>query len=193
MPVSEDDISFVLANSASDLTGILTLQKANLKRSLSDEEIHNEGFVTVDHNLPQLTKLNNLERHVVGKIGEEVVCYLLAMTNLSSEDVPELAGMFNLFDSISFKGNKISSYCYIVVGQACVHKRFRAKGVFDECYLAYKHFYSGKYELAITEIASTNPRSLKAHARVGFVPIYSYADETGTNWVVVAWDWKSKL
>ena len=51
-------------------------------------------------------------------------------------------------------------------------------------------YYSNKYDFAITEIAATNLRSLKAHRRIGFKEINTYLSPDKTEWVVVLWDWK---
>ncbi len=45
-----------LAEQESDLKGIYKLQKKNLQRNLSEEEILTQGFVTVDHELSLLEK-----------------------------------------------------------------------------------------------------------------------------------------
>jgi RimJ/RimL family protein N-acetyltransferase len=59
----------------------------------------------------------------------------------------------------------------------------------EECYKAYRNFYGHKYDFAITEIASSNPRSIRAHEKVGFENIHSYKGPDETEWIVVAWDW----
>jgi hypothetical protein len=72
----------------------------------------------------------------------------------------------------------------------CVDKVYRGQGIFDQCYLAYEKFYEYKYDFAITEIATSNTRSLQAHKRIGFKEINSYFAPDKTEWVVVVWDWK---
>jgi L-amino acid N-acyltransferase YncA len=99
--------------------------------------------------------------------------------------------MFDVFDQISYNNKRISEYNYIIVGQVCIDKNYRGAGVFDNCYTAYKEFYKHGYELAITEIAATNLRSLKAHKRIGFEEIHSYTASNKTEWIIVVWDWKN--
>ena len=49
------------------------------------------------------------------------------------------------------------------------------KGILDHCYASLRTIhYSNKYDFAITEIAATNLRSLKAHRRIGFKEINTY-------------------
>jgi len=184
-------IVYTTANSKNDLEGILKLQKANLALSLTKEEIQNQGFVTVDHSYDQLEKLNHQEKHIIAKDIEKVIGYLLAMTKRSRFDIPVLIPMFELFDTVSYNGKKISEYNYLVVGQVCIDKAYRGQGILDHCYAAYRQHYSTKYDFAITEIAGNNLRSLKAHKRIGFQEINIYVSPDKTEWVVVLWDWKN--
>jgi L-amino acid N-acyltransferase YncA len=182
-------ITYTTANSVAELEGILQLQKSNLPRNLNTAEIQSQGFVTLDHTYAQLAKLNDLEKHLIAKDGDQVIAYLLAMTVDSRFDLPAIFPMFEAFDSIDYLGQKVSAYHYLVVGQVCVDRAYRGQGILDQCYAAYKRFYGQKYDFAITEIASSNPRSLKAHQRIGFKAIHTYVDLYNTEWIVVVWDW----
>lgn len=172
-----------------DLEGILQLQKRNLPRNLSPVERQREGFVTVDHSYALLEKLNAIEPHVVALQGEKVVGYVLTMTKESRYDIPILFSMFAEFDTVVYKGRTISNYNYMLVGQVCVDVNFRGRGIFDGCYSKYRERYSKGYDIAITEIAHSNQRSLKAHQRIGFEEIHSDTGPDGTHWSVVVWDW----
>ncbi|HLY70227.1 MAG TPA: GNAT family N-acetyltransferase [Puia sp.] len=184
-------ITYSLANSKNDLEGILRLQNENLPGSLTPAEIKSEGFVTVHHRYEQLEKMNEWEKHLVAKHKDRVIGYLLAMTKHTKSDIPVLVPMFGEFDSIAYNGKKIAACNYLVVGQVCIDKAYRGRGVLDECYRAYKKIYEQKYDFAITEIAATNSRSLKAHARIGFKQIHSFQGPHGEVWIVVIWDWKN--
>lgn len=184
-------ISYSTSTTKEELDGILSLQQVNLAKSLAPDEAESQGFVTVHHRYDVLKQMNDLEKHVIAKDDETVVGYVLAMTKQSRFDIPVLIPMFDVFDQIVYKGKIISTLHYIVVGQVCVAKSYRGQGIFDNCYAAYKEFYGSKYELAITEIASTNTRSLQAHKRIGFREIHSYTDPANSKWIVVVWDWRN--
>lgn len=184
-------ITYTTVNSKSDLEGILTLQKSNLPQNLIKDEMQTQGFVTIEHTFDLLKKLNEQERHVIVKDHDTVIGYILAMTKYSKFDIPVLFPMFNAFDTVLYKDKKISAYNYILVGQVCVDKEYRGKGIFDNGYTAYKELYKGKYDFAITEIAYTNSRSLNAHKRIGFDEIHSYVGPDKTEWKVMLWDWKN--
>ena len=47
--------------------------------------------------------------------------------------------------------------------------------------------YGDRFDFTVTEVAARNPRSLRAHARVGFRPLHLYSDATtGEEWHVIA-------
>ena len=186
-------LEFTIAKSRHDLEGILSLQRANLAVNLTGEEIQSQGFVTVVHSYEMISKLNKAEPHVIAKDGDKVVGYTLAMTSAAKNDIPVLVPMFELFESIDYSSRKLSTYQYIVVGQVCVDKEYRGQQVLDKCYAEYRRQFSARYEMAITDIVSSNLRSLNAHKRIGFKELYTFTDSAGTEWVIVAWDWRNKV
>ena len=183
-------IEFATSKSRDELLGILNLQKKNLSDALTKDEIISQGFVTVNHSYDQLKNLNDIENHIIAKDNGKVIAYLLAMTQQSRSDIPVLVPIFERFEKISFLNKLISDYNYIVVGQVCVDKSYRGKGILDNCYAAYKNQFANKYDFAVTEIASTNLRSLNAHKRVGFLEIDTYHSHNKTEWRIVLWDWR---
>ncbi|WP_336516290.1 GNAT family N-acetyltransferase [Pollutibacter soli] len=182
-------LRFTVAKDDADIISIKELQKKNLQRNLSPEETARQGFVTVEHSLDDLRKLNAIEKHIICKDGDEVIAYLLAMTVESKEDIPVLIPMFRTFEDLQYKDKLISTYNYIVVGQVCVDKDYRGKGILDQCYNTYKNSYCTKYDFAVTEIATRNIRSIRAHCRVGFTVIHTYVSPDGEEWAIVVWDW----
>jgi predicted GNAT superfamily acetyltransferase len=182
-------IVYTTSKTEKDLLQILKLQKNNLQAGLTNEEITTQGFVTVSHSFEDLQKMNNIEESIIAKDNDQVIAYLLAMTEKSKLDIPVLIPMFELFDNLTFHDKKIADYQYMVVGQVCVAAGYRGKGILDNCYAAYKKHFEKKYDFAITEISSRNLRSLNAHQRIGFDTIYEYQAPDGETWCIVLWDW----
>ena len=183
-------INYTIAKTQTDLEGILSLQNKNLSQRLTKEEIESQGFVTVKHNYDQIKKLNHLEKHLIAKDAEKVIGYVLAMTKESKTELPILIPMFDIFSKLLYLGKIIADHHFIVVGQVCIDKNYRSRGIFDQCYQQYKNYYRNKYDFAITEIVSTNTRSLKAHKRIGFEEIHSYKSPDNIEWIIVLWDWR---
>jgi len=183
-------IVYTTSKDDSDLLGILDLQKRNLAKNLDPDEIRSQGFVTVSHRLEDLQKMNRIEQSVIAKENNTVIAYLIAMTEKSKFDIPVLVPMFEIFDKIQYEGNLLSKYHYMVVGQVCVDKDYRGKGVLDKCYELYVNTFSQSYDFAVTEIASSNLRSLNAHRRIGFVTIHEYVAPNQVRWAIVVLDWR---
>jgi ribosomal protein S18 acetylase RimI-like enzyme len=75
------------------------------------------------------------------------------------------------------------------MGQICIEKEYRGKGIVPMLYNKHKEIYSSQYDFILTEISTRNIRSLKAHEKIGFKTIHYHRDQLD-EWAVVIWDWK---
>ena len=162
-----------------DLPQILALQAANLEPALVDTK---DGFVTVVHTPEILARMHALQPSVVARHGGRVVAYALSMPRETRALLPLLAPFFAKLDDL------LPNDRWYVMGQVCVDRAHRGSGVFDALFAAHRAHYAASFECLVTEIATRNVRSLRAHARVGFETILTYRDDTD-EWVVVAWRW----
>jgi GNAT superfamily N-acetyltransferase len=178
-----------LAASRSDLQDILALQGQNLRDRVSPEEATREGFVTVSHTLDVLERMHALAPSVIARQGDALAGYALMMPLEAREAVPALAPMFTQFDALTWQGRALSASRYYVMGQVCVAQAFRGQGVFDALYRGHRDAYAPRYDFMLTEIATRNTRSMRAHARVGFQVLHTYRDALD-EWAVVLWDWR---
>ena len=182
-------VQYLPAATEEDLTGILQLQHRNLAANLTPEEMKSQGFLTVSHTLDILKKMHAIEPSMIAKENAAVIGYVLAMSPASKVDFPILEPLFDLFDKIEYKGKMISSFNYLVVGQTCIDKNYRGKGVLQKLYAAYKSRFQPDYTFAITEIATRNHRSLHAHEKIGFQTVHEYVAPDGVGWSIVLWEW----
>ncbi len=183
-------LKFVPITTDTDLKKILDLQACNLPQHISSEELASQGFVTVHHDYDTLKRMNDLEQGILLKDEQEVAGYILAMSKACRNDIPILISMFDIFDKVIYNGKSLNEYRYIVVGQVCIAKAYRGQGLLDQAYAAYRDLLAPKYDFAITEIATRNQRSLRAHHRIGFETIHEYASPDGEEWAIVVWDWQ---
>lgn len=183
-------IHYTNASTTQDLQQILDLQQRNLKQNVSLQESQEQGFVTVQHNLDLLSKMNETYPHITAKHGDQVVGYALVMLQEFKYFVPVLQAMFEKMDNLHFNGKPIKEHQYFVMGQICIAKDFRGQGLFSGLYQAMKQQMQPHFELLITEISLRNPRSLRAHEKVGFTNIHEYVASNGEHWAIVAWDWR---
>ena len=172
-----------------DIRQILALQQANLSTRVSADTAASQGFVTVRHDFELLQKMNGTAPQVVAKLQDEVVGYALVMPPSFQDLIPVLKPMFLLFDSLDFEGKKVSAYKYYVMGQVCVAGGYRGAGIFDGLYHHHRLLFSNEFDFVVTEIASRNTRSMRAHERVGFKTIHYYQDKTDY-WNIVVWRWE---
>ncbi|MFI5135260.1 MAG: GNAT family N-acetyltransferase [Chitinophagales bacterium] len=187
--MNSNQILIATAISDNDLLGILRLQQENLPRNISKEEAIEQGFVTVEHSFDVLKRMNEKYQHIIAKVNDEVVGYALVMTKEFRNDIPVLIPMFEKIDQLTYEGKSLSMQNYFVMGQVCIAKNFRGLGIFDLLYEKLEKNLSTQFTLCITEVASRNIRSVKAHERVGFKTIHTYTDPRGEKWKIMAWNW----
>jgi hypothetical protein len=177
-----------LVSTQQELHEILQLQEKNLPENLSVDEFRSQGFVTIHHDLHLLNTMHQLAPSVIIKDKDQVIAYALTMLGECSRLVPGLISMFSLLDSCNWQNKSLSKIPYYVMGQVCVEKKHRGRGLFDALYAHHKKTYSSRFDLLVTQISVRNPRSTKAHERVGFKTIHQHRDKQD-EWLVVAWDW----
>jgi hypothetical protein len=162
---------------------------------VTTDEAREQGFVTVVHDEEKLRLMHALapsvvavERRASASGGEgSLAGYALTMLPEARSLIPVLDPMFQQFERLSFHGKPLSNF--YVMGQICVARGQRGKGVVDALYAGHRDLYAGRFDAIVTEIAVRNIRSARAHARVGFEEIHRFRDETD-DWSVVAWDFK---
>lgn len=172
-----------------ELVQINKLNQQNLKTNLSPEEQQQQGFVTWLYSLSLLRQIHNLSPSIIVKDDDKVVGYALVTPVEAGSFHPDLQTMINNLEPLIYKDKPLSSYSYYIMGQVCIDKNYRGKGIFNMLFQKHKEMYKHKYELLVTEISTSNYRSQRAHEKVGFKTIHTYKDSLD-EWNVVVWDWK---
>jgi hypothetical protein len=178
-----------LTSSTNELEQILLLQKNNLLQHVGETERQSEGFVTLQHSLPILIQLHGLAPSVIIKDNNTVIAYALTMLNECRQLVPNLESMYAIFDKLTWKSSALSNHRFYVMGQVCIAKGYRGQGLFEMMYQHHKKIFQPQFDLLVTEIATRNRRSMRAHEKVGFQTLHTHKDELD-EWAVVGWDWK---
>jgi predicted GNAT family N-acyltransferase len=182
-------IQYSKAQTPSDLRQILTLQKENLPDNLSESQIQSQGFVTVSHDFDLLAEMNSKRPHIIAKFDGKVIGYALVMLESFKDRIPVLYPMFQQIDNIEFEGKLMREINYFAMGQVCIAKPFRGQGIFKNLFEKMKNEMAVDYKMVVTEVATRNQRSMKAHFNVGFKTIKKYTED-GEDWAIIAWDWK---
>ncbi len=172
-----------VVDSDRDLEGILALQVANRTPT-------KDGFVTVVHTLDILRAMHALAPSIVARGADRsIVAYALVMPRATRELLPILEPMFALIDALP-PGSlcAVPNPRWYVMGQVAVAEAYRGRGVFDALYEEHRTRYRETFDVVVTEVATRNTRSLRAHERVGFRTVKQYRDATD-EWALIAWDW----
>lgn len=178
------EINFTTAQTAEDLQQILDLQQANQPKNLTSEEIKAYGFITVVHDFSLLERMNAPFPHIIAKADNQVVGYVLVMLPELRTEIPVLFSMFEKIDELTIGGQPMSEFSYFVMGQVCVSKYFREQGIFGGLYQKMASEMKEIFDYIITEIATRNTRSMRAHEREGFQVLLEFNDGL-ENWVIV--------
>ena len=181
-------ITFKTVENPQEVQLILDLQTANHASTVSADTQREQGFVTVRHEPDTLLRMNEAAPSVIA-VGEgQLAGYCLMMPRAFGGKIPELVPMFDMLDELDWRGQPLAEQRWFVMGQVCVAEAFRGQGVFDGMYQHLREVYAPDFDCVITEIATRNTRSIRAHERVGFETIHTYTEAvTGEEWAVVGW------
>ena len=176
------------AASTQDLENILALQGENMRAGLSAEEIKEQGFITVRHSLEQLQAMQERVPQILAVDGDHLGGFALVMPRELKNNIPVLVPMFEMLDTLHYQGAAVKDLRYYVMGQFCVGKDYRGQGVFRQLYQALTEQLSQDFDYCITEVSTSNIRSMRAHQKIGFQVLHTFTDELD-EWNIVLWDW----
>jgi hypothetical protein len=179
--------AITLASTDRHLEEILALQRRYHASAVSAEVQSAEGFVFAEHNLPLLRRMAAQSPQAIALSGGRVVGYCLSLPLSLQAEVPSLAPMFEQFGRCVYRGRPLPAYRLIVGGQVCVDRGHRGQGLMARLYEQLRVSLGRGCDLCVTEIATRNGVSVRAHERMGFQIISTYSDG-GEEWVIVAWD-----
>lgn len=165
-------ITYHKAKTNQELEAILKIQQQNLREVLSATQKEKEGFVTLQHDFKILKKMNDACPHSIAKCDGEVVGFALSMLQDFKNDIPLLVPMFKEIDQALTQQN--TNVNYIAMGQICVDKNYRGKGVFRGLYHFMAQTLKHDFNAIITEVDTKNKRSSAAHKAVGFKFLKNY-------------------
>ncbi len=157
------------ADSDIELRQILTLRQANLPKNLTKEEKAKEGFLTVEHSFELLKAMNEVCKHTIAVSEDKIIGYALSMRPSFGDKIPMLKPML-----AEIKKVVPLDYNYIIMGQICIAKNYRGKGIFRGLYKAMKEFLPNNINKIITEVDIKNTRSITAHQAIGFKELKRY-------------------
>jgi len=186
------DVTVSLA-SAEDLPGIVSLHTANHIENLTQEEREREGFVTAKYTLEDIAEMHEITPPVIAKSASSgvVVGYALVVDRTCPlfQHHELMQDFLAAADQVVYKGRPLGEQKYVIVGQLCVAKEYRGKGVVGLLYSHYRECYApAGYQYCVTDVSTENPRSLRAHVKAGFIPVQKFR-YSGSGWDIILYDW----
>ncbi len=172
-------IRYKQTNSDGELQQILTLQQENLPKNLTKEELRTQGFLTVTHTFDLLKKMNDVFPHTIAVHHNKVIGYALSMHPRFADEIELLRPMFSEINKVV----EVTSDC-MVMGQICIAKTYRGLGIFRKLYGKMQEFLAPSFTRIITEVDTSNIRSLQAHTAIGFCELKRYMKK-GREWSLV--------
>jgi hypothetical protein len=179
-----------LVATESEIEQIAALSTANLSTNISAETKAKEGFVSWVYTPGTLKTLHAIAPSVIVMDGPTLAGYALTLTPECLETYPAAIPTYEHASTLLYNGRLLGEQRFYLMGQICIAEPYRGQGLVNTLYQGHRRFYSPRYSLLLTEISTANPRSLKAHQRVGFHIINTHHDPAG-HWDVVLWDWSS--
>lgn len=150
-----------------DYPGLYDLQNRNLRTVLTPGE-RADGSLSAGFTQEEFKALNDDLCVVVCAERQKVLGFLVASTIEFNKHFALSGTMIACYPRAKLDGRPLDSYCSYISGPVCVEGAQRGKGIFEGMYRRLFELLPAKYDLAVTLVAKDNPRSLSAHAKVGF-------------------------
>ena len=179
-----------LVTNARQIQQIAALSAANLKSAIDDLTKKEQGFLTWEYSVDLLTAMHEIAPSIIVTYHDEVAGYALTATHEMAEVHTEMKIMLNNLSPLTYLDKPINDYRYYMMGQICIAKEHRGKGIFDQLYEHHKTVYGNQYDFLLTEVSTSNHRSLHAHKKVGFETIHTYHDHAD-EWDVIIWKFEN--
>ena len=99
--------------------------------------------------------MNEQHPHIIVKEDGIVIGYALVTLRDASRFHPDLKAMVDQLEVIMYNKKRLSEYQYYVIGQICIGKAYRGKGVFEMLYQQHKKIFEKDFDFVITEISNS--------------------------------------
>jgi hypothetical protein len=150
-----------------DISGILTLQSANLYSKLSEADRHAYGFVTTPFEPEQLQELINQAGAFVAEVDGTVVGYAFAASWDYFSQWPIFPYMVSRFPQIvPFQGQHITDQNSFQYGPVCVDRSQRGTCIFPALFKIMCDGMAERYPIGYTFINKKNLTSIAAHKKL---------------------------
>ncbi len=157
-----------------DFEKMVLLQNQNLSTVLADDQ-KSDGFLSTAFTADQFIRMSESVAVVVGRNGDDVIGFICASTVEDCSENPLPAAMIARFPEILIGAHRLSELKCFIAGPVCVDKNYRGQGVFEGLYAELVGKAAAEYQAALALVSTANPRSIKAHAKIGMEVVGSFS------------------
>lgn len=150
-----------------DIPEVAKLQEKYHVSTISEED-KPDGFVTTLFTKEQFKRLIKDENGLaIACDGENIVGYAMAASWEYWSEWPLFQHMIKDLPITTYMGQKLSMENSYQYGPICVHRDYRNSDVFPNLFEFSRTQMEKRYPILITFINQINPRSYKAHTKIG--------------------------
>ncbi len=149
-----------------DLAGVVALQNLNLVSNLSEDQ-KKDGFLSGAFSEEQFAEMNQDVGILVSVDDDKVAGFICVGSVEFNLPYPLPKAMIEEFSRIQFDRKSLSTYECVIAGPVCVAREKRGTGLFDFMYGQVYKILPAHINMITTLVSKSNPRSLKAHEKVG--------------------------
>lgn len=169
-------IEYKVADDA-DIEGARLLLDENFRGTLDTDEMK-DGFISVRFSFDDLKEMANDGITIVARAGDKIAGVLCTQTcDYNLRKVPLGARLIGAMQDKLISGVPIEADKSLVCGPVCISKDFRGQGVLVKLYDALKIAAAGKFTTGLTLVSQANPRSIRAHEKLGFEKIETFESD----------------
>lgn len=159
-----------------ELDQLIILQNENLVSNLSAEE-KADGFLSGAFTKEQFSTFNEQLGIIVCVEDGLVLAFLVTSTAEANLEYSLPEKMISRYSNVKFNGKPLSDFLSLVAGPVCVAKSCRGRGIFEGLYKAMPNIVPSEIELAVALVSVSNPRSMRAHEKVGMEKVDQFIYE----------------
>jgi L-amino acid N-acyltransferase YncA len=156
-----------------DFEKMVPLQNQNLATALSDDQ-KSDGFLSAAFTAEQFKRMSESVAVVVALDATDVIGFVCASTAEFNSSSPLPAAMIARFPEVMIGTQRLDKLKSFVAGPVCVDKNYRGQGVFEGLYAELFENSPVEYQVALALISTANPRSVRAHAKLGMEVVDSF-------------------
>ncbi len=149
-----------------DFGSLVLLQKSNLATNLSDDK-KRDGFLTVNFSAEQFADMNDDLSVIVGVQENVVRAFLCASSVQFNTSFALPKAMIDRFPRAIYDSKPLSDWCACISGPVCIDAALRGQGILKMLYECLDTTAPVQFELATVFVSLDNPRSIKAHEKLG--------------------------